>query len=66
MLNVKQGSCEYQFLSHWFDSTRNRTQSLPSRPTDPEADALTTQPSNRFFKISSPDMGGATVAVQVG
>ena len=29
MLNVKQGSCEYQFQSHWFDPTRNRTPSLP-------------------------------------
>ena len=25
LLSVKQGSCEYQFLSHWFDSTRNQT-----------------------------------------
>ena len=29
MLNVKQGSCKYQFSSHWFDPTRNRTPSLP-------------------------------------
>ena len=29
MLNVKQESCENQFLSHWFDPTRNRTPSLP-------------------------------------
>ena len=29
MLNIKQGSCEYQFLSHWFDPTQNRTPSLP-------------------------------------
>ena len=28
MLNVKQGSCEYQFLNHWFDSTQNRTSSV--------------------------------------
>ena len=26
MLNVKQGSCEYQFQNHWFDPTRNQTQ----------------------------------------
>ena len=25
MLNVKQESCEYLFLSLWFDPTRNRT-----------------------------------------
>ena len=29
MLNVKQGSCEYQFLSHRFDPTRNRIPSAP-------------------------------------
>ena len=23
MLSVKQGSCEYQFQSHWFDPTQN-------------------------------------------
>ena len=26
MLNVKQGNCEYQFQSHWFDPTWNQTQ----------------------------------------
>ena len=31
MLNVKQGSCEYQFLSHWFDPTWNQTQVYRSR-----------------------------------
>ena len=25
MLSVKQGSCEYQFCSHWFALTRNQT-----------------------------------------
>ena len=25
MLSVKQGSCEYQFYSHWFDLTPNQT-----------------------------------------
>ena len=31
MLSVKQGSCEYQFQSHWFDPTRNQTQVYSSR-----------------------------------
>ena len=31
MLSVKQGSCEYQFYSHWFDPTRNQTQVYNSR-----------------------------------
>ena len=35
LLSVKQGSCEYQFSSHWFDPTRNQTES-----TAPEADVL--------------------------
>ena len=39
MLSVKQGSCEYQFESHWFDPTRNQLKSAP-----PEMDALTTRP----------------------
>ena len=42
MLSVKQGSCEYQFSSHWFDPTRNQTQvyssrdgrSIPTRPSE--------------------------------
>ena len=25
MLSVKQGSCENQFYSHWFDPTQNQT-----------------------------------------
>ena len=29
MLNVKQGSSEYQFLSHCFNQAQNRTPSLP-------------------------------------
>ena len=29
MLNVMQGSYKYQFLSHWFNPTLNRTPSLP-------------------------------------
>ena len=43
MLNVKQESCKYQFLSHWFDRTRNRT----SEFTNPETDALSIWPSDR-------------------
>ena len=31
MLSVKQGSCEYQFSSHWFDPTRNQTPVYSSR-----------------------------------
>ena len=31
MLSVKQGSCEYQFYSHWFDPTRNQTRVYSSR-----------------------------------
>ena len=31
MLSVKQGSCEYQFCSHWFDPTRNQTRVCSSR-----------------------------------
>ena len=31
MLSVKQGSCEYQFQSHWFDPTRNETRVYSSR-----------------------------------
>ena len=31
MLSVKQGSCEYQFWSHWFDPTRNETNVYRSR-----------------------------------
>ena len=31
MLSVKQGSCEYQFYSHWFDPTRNDTRVYSSR-----------------------------------
>ena len=29
ILNVMQGSYKYQFLSHWFKPTLNRTPSLP-------------------------------------
>ena len=29
MLDVMQGSYKYQFLSHWFNPTLNRTPSLP-------------------------------------
>ena len=43
MLNVKQESCEYQFLSHCFDRTRNRT----PESTNPQADDLSTRPSDR-------------------
>ena len=43
MLNVKQESCEYLFLSHWFDRTRNQT----PESTNPEADALSIRPSDR-------------------
>ena len=31
MLSVKQRSCEYQCLSHWFDPTRNQTRVYSSR-----------------------------------
>ena len=31
MLSVKQGNCEYQFLSHWFDPTWNEIQVYSSR-----------------------------------
>ena len=31
MLKVIQGSCEYQFESHWFDPTRNQTRVYSSR-----------------------------------
>ena len=31
MLSVKQGSCEYECLSHWFDPTRNQTRVYSSR-----------------------------------
>ena len=31
MLRVKQGSCEYQFKSQWFDPTRNQTRVYSSR-----------------------------------
>ena len=31
MLNVKQGSCEYQCYCHWFDPTRNQTRVYSSR-----------------------------------
>ena len=31
MLSVKQGSCEYQFQSHWCDPTRNQTQVYSSK-----------------------------------
>ena len=31
MLSVKQGSCKYQFYSHWFDPTRNQARVYSSR-----------------------------------
>ena len=39
MLIVKQGSCEYQFYSHWFGPTCNQTESAAE-----EANAFTTWP----------------------
>ena len=48
MLNVKQESCKYQFLSHLFDRTRNRTLEF----TNPEADALSIRPSDRQIKFN--------------
>ena len=35
MLSVKQGSCEYQFLGHWFDPTRNQNQKQTLYPIEP-------------------------------
>ena len=49
MLNVKQGSCEYQFSSHWFDPTRNRTPSLPIQ----KQTLYLTRPSDLASKYSS-------------
>ena len=39
---------EYQFLSHWFDLTSDRTLSLFT-PSGSEAHALSTRPSDWFF-----------------
>ena len=48
-LNVKQESCEYQFLySLWFDPTGNRT-----RGTASVADALSTRPLIGFEYLES-------------
>ena len=44
MLNVKQGSYEYQFSSHWFNPTRNRTPSVPIQ----KQTLYTTRSSDRF------------------
>ena len=48
MLNVWLESCEYQFLSHWFDLTSDQTLSLFT-PSGSEAHALSTRPSDWFF-----------------
>ena len=48
MLNVKQGSCEYQCFSHWFDPTRNQTPSLPIQTQTLYA----TPPSSGILNIS--------------
>ena len=49
MLNVKQGSCKYQFQSHWFDPTRNRTPSLPIQ----KQTLYSTRSSDRFLVTES-------------
>ena len=59
MLNAKQGSCEYQFLGHWFDPTRNRTPSLPfqkqallsTRPSDRQSNSKATSPRVFFYTL---------------
>ena len=53
MLNVKQGSCKYEYWSHWFYSTRNRT----PIPPDKNQTLYPTWPSDRYkyrnaFKIN--------------
>ena len=45
MLSIKQGSCEYQFWSHWFYPTRNQIWACSFRSWR----ALTTLPSELFF-----------------
>ena len=52
MLSIMQGSYEYQFLSHWFNPTLNRTPSLPFQKQT--LYPLGHLSSNNFFAIFSP------------